>query len=213
MQRAGRQRRRGAAVGRQQAEHLEQDRRAGFAPDMAGTRRAVGAAHPHADGVVVGETHRPGIAEAVGGAGLEADGALASAAPAPSPSLRAAPRRPGYRADTRPRPARTGDGCGASGASAMKRKRLRLAAFGDAGIEHGDVGQRDAEAAQRHRQAGRVMRSGKARCAPAFCSVRVKAKRPDAIQHHHRRHVQRHAAAHRAPSPRPGSAPSKSRGA
>ena len=56
-------------------EGIEQDRRRGGAPDQAGHRRAVGPADPDADGALAVEADRPGVAIAVGRAGLERDAA------------------------------------------------------------------------------------------------------------------------------------------
>ena len=56
-------------------EGVEQDRRGGGAADQARHRRAVGPADPDADGHAAVEADRPGVAVAVGGAGLEGDAA------------------------------------------------------------------------------------------------------------------------------------------
>jgi len=102
------------------AEHLQQDRRARFAAHVTGAGRAIGVPHPYRHGIIIGETHRPGIAETVRRAGLEADGALGQQpCPIAQPSGSATPsnmsRR--YQAATGPKQPMLG----ASGASAITR--------------------------------------------------------------------------------------------
>ena len=71
-------------------------------------------------------------------------------------------------------------------------QRLGDAGIRDAGVEHRHVGKSDSEAAKRHRQARNILRR-KGETRTRVLQRQGEAQRTDAIQHHHRRHVQRHA--------------------
>ena len=94
---------------------------------------------------------RPGVAIAIGGAGLVGDavaGGVVPAAACPAAHCR----------HTRPRPDRA---AGAAAAPARCHRRVRPAARvvpepRQPGIEHGEVGQRDADAAEPHRKTRRL---------------------------------------------------------
>ena len=120
-------------------------------PTSPGTEVAIRPADPDADREASVEADRPGVAVAVGGAGLEGD-------PARTGRCRAAARRAGCRRRTRPPPDRR------CGASARRERRASTATAGEgrhvaaarqADIEPRQVRERDAEAAEPDGEAGR----------------------------------------------------------
>jgi len=190
----GARRRRGrcAPVIGQEFECPEQDGSGRLAANASGARSAIGPPDPDADGIVVGEADRPGIAEAVGGAGLEAQRALAGQPLAHRPAFR--------KCDTVQDVAQIPGSHRTEQAMALARRcgferaqRPHRAAFRNARIEHGDIGETDAETAQRDRQARRGVSCGIGKPRACVFERQRKTQGPDPVEHGHRRHVERHA--------------------
>ena len=147
--------------------------------DAGHASAAVGAAHPHADHPCAVEADRPAVAETVGRAGLVGDAPRARA----KPSRR---RHAGQDVD---------DGIGA-GAREQRRlrpgrgghvgaldQRLDGAAVGERRIGRDEVFQRDADAAERHRQArGRVVRRDERQPGVAEARGKGEPARPSATR-------------------------------
>ena len=150
-----------------------------------GTEPASGAADPDAEHIAAVEADRPGVAVAVGGAGLVGDAARAAPSGGRTPDSMSAI-------------------CQVAGASStvppavFDRARLRcrraalraLAAIGEPGIELDEVAQRNADAAEPDGQPRRLARRQHGRDA-GLAEARRQPRRADRIEQPHGRHVER----------------------
>ena len=140
-------------------EGVEQDRRRRAAADEARHRRAVGPADPDADRVPAVEADRPGIAVAVAGAGLERDAAGGAVLRRRRAEQHVADVPGGDRLH---QPARL-RARSHRGAPSLDQ-RHRRAEPRNAGIEHHQIGEPDADAAKAHRETRRLaLRAARAR--------------------------------------------------
>ena len=116
-------------------------------PTRPGTGAPSGAADPDADRALAVEADRPGVAIAVGGAGLEGDAAAGGVLRRRRAEQHVADIPGGDRIH---QPARRRL---VPASSTRSIERHRRAEPREAGIEHHQIGERDADAAEPHRQA------------------------------------------------------------
>ena len=162
------------------------------APDQPRHRRAIRPADPYADGVFAVEAERPGVAIAVAGAGLEGDAA--------GNAVFRRRRADQYVAHV-PRRDRLHESCPRLVRLAGRRSARPAAARAqprDAGVQHDQIGQLDADPAESDRKPRRLAFRQHQRGA-RLGEPRGQAARADLIEHRERRQVERHLqrAAHR----------------
>ena len=175
------------ALGAEPVEGLEQDRRGADDAGEAGHRRAVRPADPDADDMAAVEADRPGVAIAVGGAGLVGDAAGRAVGRRRRAGEDVGDVPGGDRLEHR----RAGLGGRRDGRSvAPSRSCTARAAAGDRGVERDEVAERDADAAEadgeaRRRQVGQDRR----RAGPL--QPRHQPRRADRVEDDDRRDVER----------------------
>jgi len=170
-------------------EHLKQQGCSRVAPDMPGPGRAVGPPDPDTDAIFLRDPERPRIAKAIGRTGLEGD----------RPALEAArlPEATGERAvdqyiahipcRDRAEELAARRGC----ITGNDRQGADDTAFREARIKHRQIGERDPDPAQNHRQRGPRELAGELKACAGALEPRRKARRPDPIEHRDGRHIER----------------------